>query len=112
MEIMIMIMIITIIFITILNSFLITLIPWMLNSIEVALDDYLNIDLNLNLDNDNIRNQFSQVTIFLNILSLQYCTALYSTLRYFLLCLVCISSTYFLFFLFFLFSLSYFQLVF
>ena len=46
---MIMIMMITIIFITILNSFLITLIPWMLNSIEVALDDNINIDLNLDL---------------------------------------------------------------
>ena len=64
----IMIMMITIVFITILNSFLITLIPWMLNSIQVALDDKLNIDLNLNLDDNNddnyIRNQFSQVTIF------------------------------------------------
>ena len=48
-KIMIMIMMITIIFITILNSFLITLIPWMSNSIEVALDDNLNIDLDLNL---------------------------------------------------------------
>ena len=47
MKIMIMIMMITIIFITILNSFLITIIPWMLNSIEVALDDNINIDLNL-----------------------------------------------------------------
>ena len=40
----------------------------MLNSIQVALDDKLNIDLNLNLDDNNddnyIRNQFSQVTIF------------------------------------------------
>ena len=80
MEIMIMIMIITIIFITILNSFLITLIPWMLNSIEVALDDYLNLDLNL--DDNNIRSQFSQVTIFFNILSLLYCTVLYSTVLY------------------------------
>ena len=48
-KIMIMIMMITIIFINILNSFLITLIPWMSNSIEVALDDNLNIDLDLNL---------------------------------------------------------------
>ena len=46
---MIMIMMITFNFITILNLFLITIIPWMLNSIEVALDDNINIDLNLNL---------------------------------------------------------------
>ena len=80
MKIMIMIMMITFNFLTILNLFLITLIPWMLNSIEVALDDYLNLDLNL--DDNNIRSQFSQVTIFFNILSLLYCTVLYSTLLY------------------------------